>query len=113
MQIVKESQAEPVSEISLLLPLSEKIKKVYSETEIWLFGSRARGDYRVDSDYDLFVIHNYTESISAKINDMIWEYGFDNDLFLTPLIISKQEPNFIKYKTAPIYKVIMKEGIYI
>lgn len=64
-----------------------------------------------DSDYDLLVIHDYPENITEQITDIIWDYGFDIDLFLSPLVLSKQDIIFNKYKFALIYRNIMREGI--
>lgn len=39
-----------------LAPLLARIRAAYQPEEIWLFGSRARGDARPDSDWDVFVV---------------------------------------------------------
>lgn len=42
----------------VLLELLERLKKKLGNTlkEIWLFGSRARGDFSENSDYDVLVV---------------------------------------------------------
>ena len=40
----------------VLAPLLSNIKTTYAPASILLFGSRARGDHRVDSDWDLLVL---------------------------------------------------------
>jgi uncharacterized protein len=42
--------------ISPLGVLLERIRSYYGPEQIWLFGSRARGDARADSDWDLLVV---------------------------------------------------------
>lgn len=39
-----------------LAPLLARIRAEYRPEQVWLFGSRARGDARPDSDWDLFVV---------------------------------------------------------
>lgn len=39
-----------------ILPLLERIRAVYDPRQLWLFGSRARGDAREDSDWDLLAV---------------------------------------------------------
>jgi predicted nucleotidyltransferase len=34
----------------------ERLKNRYNPVSVWLFGSRARGDYRPDSDWDIMVV---------------------------------------------------------
>lgn len=42
-------------DLSPLATLLERIKERYRPIEVWLFGSRARGDARDSSDWDLLV----------------------------------------------------------
>lgn len=37
-------------------PLLARIVEKYHPEQVWLFGSRARGDARPDSDWDLFIV---------------------------------------------------------
>lgn len=39
-----------------IMPLLGRIETQYHPEQIWLFGSRARGDARPESDWDLFVV---------------------------------------------------------
>lgn len=39
-----------------IMPLLGRIEAEYHPEQIWLFGSRARGDARPESDWDLFVV---------------------------------------------------------
>lgn len=41
---------------STIRPLLERIRVVYDPRQLWLFGSRARGDAREDSDWDLLAV---------------------------------------------------------
>lgn len=42
-----------------IAPLVSAVREALRPTDIWLFGSRARGDFRPDSDWDLVaVLHN-------------------------------------------------------
>ncbi|MCB1158466.1 MAG: nucleotidyltransferase domain-containing protein [Leptospiraceae bacterium] len=111
MVTLQEEITNTNSELEKLLPIAKIIRKQYFKTLLFLFGSRARGDFHSDSDYDLLVIHSYRQDAPEKIQEIIWEYGFENDLFITPIILSTKELNFQKYKTTPIYKNVMREGI--
>jgi predicted nucleotidyltransferase len=39
-----------------LQPLLARIIEKYHPEQVWLYGSRARGDARPDSDWDLFIV---------------------------------------------------------
>jgi predicted nucleotidyltransferase len=43
-------------DISPLNTLLARIEETYHPLQVWLFGSRARGDNRPDSDWDLFIV---------------------------------------------------------
>lgn len=48
----------------MLNRITSEIKKIEPNAEVYLYGSRARGDFRNDSDWDVLVItppkRNYT-----------------------------------------------------
>jgi predicted nucleotidyltransferase len=46
----------PTSDLGPLEPLLERIVARLAPEEVWLFGSRAEGRARPDSDYDLLVV---------------------------------------------------------
>jgi uncharacterized protein len=50
--------AQAAREIDLrpIQPLIARIVERYHPDQVWLYGSRARGDARVDSDWDLFIV---------------------------------------------------------
>jgi uncharacterized protein len=44
------------AELAPIAELLDRIEKVYHPEQVWLFGSRARGDARPTSDWDLMVL---------------------------------------------------------
>ena len=63
----------------------KKIVKAIDPEKIILFGSYARGDYKKDSDLDLFIIkdgnHN-SRMMRRKIDGLLWGREFSLDLFV-------------------------------
>ena len=43
-------------DLSALMPIVERLIEAYQPERIYLFGSKARGDYGPDSDFDLMVV---------------------------------------------------------
>ena len=81
--------------------------------KIILFGSRARGDYREDSDWDLLII--IKEKVDSKILDEFW-LSVKRELVnngIIPEIIIVNASDFIKQKhlTGYIYYWAEKEGM--
>ncbi len=63
----------------------EKIVKAIDPEKIILFGSYARGDYKKDSDLDLFIIkdgdHN-SRMMRRKVDSLLGDRKFPVDLFV-------------------------------
>lgn len=57
----------------------EKLKKLPCVEEIWLFGSRARGDHREKSDIDIAIVCNHS---TDKEWDHIMDIIEDSDTLL-------------------------------
>ncbi len=70
--------------------ITEEVEKVgYQVDRIILFGSRARGDYKEDSDYDLFIIlkqnipHDVENKLFVALNRRMNKLNIDNDIIIT------------------------------
>jgi len=51
---------------SILAEITRRIRAVSDPEQIILFGSRARGDFRPDSDVDLLIVKDNIESTGAE-----------------------------------------------
>jgi len=98
----------------ILNRISSVIAQKYPGAEIYLYGSRARGDAKRFSDWDLLVLLNFPSvsfSLETNIMDDMYEIELETGEIISPLIYSKKEWGK-KHKT-PLFENIEKESIKI
>lgn len=99
-------------EREILEKIKEAALKIDPSSEVILFGSRARGDERKDSDWDILIL------VPGKA-DLKTEQRFRHSLFflelkygiaISTLVLSKDDWES-KYHVTPLFHNIKKEGI--
>jgi uncharacterized protein len=94
-----------------LQPLLAKAREQLAVEEFWLFGSRARGDHRPDSDWDVLAVLDDT-SCDAELDSLVsWQIARSADIASTFLTVRKADfldiwgvPNSLGY-------ILAREGI--
>ncbi|HEX3047599.1 MAG TPA: nucleotidyltransferase domain-containing protein [Bacillota bacterium] len=100
-------------EEQILKKTKETIKSIEPSAEIILFGSRARKDYRDDSDWDFLILVDgpvdtqRTDRIRHQLYEIEWETG----QIISSIVKSRQEWDSPKYKVIPLHANIEREGI--
>ena len=90
-------------------------KTKHPNCEIYLYGSRARGDASELSDWDLLVLlnlKNVTFDLETKIMDEFYELELETGEVISPLVYAKRDWNK-KHSSTPLFEKIKKEGIKI
>ncbi len=81
--------------------------------EAFLFGSRARGDYRPDSDWDILILIDnlkVTNEIDDKFRNDLYNLEIESGQIISTFIYSKDYwQKTLIY--SPLYNNIKKEGI--
>ena len=85
------------------------------EAEVYLYGSRARGDHRTDSDWDILVITSrkkVTLEYEIELRDPIYDIELESGHIISLLVYSE-----LDWKTrmpySPLFSNIKKEGLRI
>lgn len=101
-------------EKKVFVGLKNNLLELTDILEIKLFGSRARMDHSSDSDYDiLIVVPSLSAELKNRIREMVWETGFEHDMFISALIVSRKEWYESPLKVSPIKKAIEREGVFV
>lgn len=94
----------------------QRIKMLILQTEpsakIYLYGSRARGTARLDSDWDLLILLNkdrITNEEEQSIAYPLYDLEFEIGEVISPMVYSEKEWDS-KYRITPFYSNVMREG---
>ena len=101
--------------VNMLNKLKEVAQNVVpSGGQVWLYGSRARGDYRDKSDWDLLILVDQPhikssdeDNISFPFVEMGWHQAAD----ISPLIYTFEEWN--QREASPFWQNVEREKIRI
>jgi len=82
--------------------------------EFWVYGSRARGDATEESDFDIYlVVEDLTPLSRQKIDEVIWEVGFERDRVITAIVVTRDQIERGPFGANPLLRLIEQEGVAI
>jgi len=94
----------------------KRIKKIVSDNyplaKVYLYGSRARGTMKPDSDWDLLILLNQdkiTTDIERKVTYPLYDLEFEIGEVISPMVYSEKDWNS-KHFITPFYLNVMREG---
>jgi predicted nucleotidyltransferase len=92
--------------------IREKIHEVDPGAKVILYGSRARGDERWDSDWDILVLTDKAVTLEKEraIRNNLFELELDTGEPFSLFVYSKEEWE-TRQRITPFYSVVNKEGI--
>ena len=93
--------------------ITKAIHRQDPTAQAFLFGSRARGDNKHDSDWDILILINnqtVTSEIEDKFRDVLYSIELESGQIISAFIYPKSywQKNL---KFSPLYKSVKKEGI--
>ena len=101
------------ADIELLRRCKRAITDVASNTDVVLYGSRARGDAGEDSDYDILVIVDGPAdmALEEKMVGNVYPLELESGQILTLIVYSKQQWDSALYRAMPFRKNVEREGV--
>ena len=102
------------SKKEILLKIKAQVRRVESDSEVFLFGSQARGDAREDSDWDILILTSENTDIKheQKFRHELFNLELEYGVAFSTFVYSKHDWNH-KYSVTPFYKNIEKDGLRI
>ncbi len=102
-----------VADAALLQRCKRAIADVVADAEVILYGSRARGDARDDSDYDILVIVNgpVDMALEEKMVSNVYPLELETGAVLTLIVYSRVQWDSPLYRAMPFHKNVDREGV--
>ncbi len=96
---------------NILSLVKNRIKEIDPDSRILLFGSRARGKSRKDSDWDFLILSNRTvdRDFQNRIYDSLFEVELETDEVLTGIVQNVIIWNDLKMTS--FYQNVLRDGI--
>ena len=100
------------NEEKALKRLREELFARYPIIDYRLYGSKARGEGREDSDLDVMIeLPDYDRAVVEEIDDTVYRINLEYDVFISALVFGKDELEKGPMSESPIYKTIQREGV--
>lgn len=94
--------------------VKEAVQRVDPTATVILYGSRARGDARPDSDWDFLVVHqgSFDSADETRCRRKVFhEVELEHDVIVSLLHRSKAQLQSDLYQAMPIHQNINREGV--
>jgi len=102
-----------MTEQTVLRNIKNVIHERDPKAEAFLFGSRARGDFKHDSDWDILILVDnpiVTNELDDWFRDKLYDIELDSGQIISTIIYSKSYwKNMLKY--SPLYQNVINEGL--
>jgi predicted nucleotidyltransferase len=98
---------------SLLPEIKSEIFKDYPSAQVIFFGSRARGDERSFSDWDILILieKDITEIQKIELHDKLYEIELKTGEVINAIIHTRREWNHPLMRITPFYQNVEQEGV--
>ena len=99
------------------MQLPQKVKNIVRKfdenVKVVMFGSRARGEHKHDSDWDFLILLNISlnHEVESQIRDKLYELELASGEVISPVI--EENTRWKDLAVTPLYKSIQNDGVKI
>ncbi len=108
-----ESWQARTADADLLQRCKKAIRAVVPDADVILYGSRARGDAKDDSDYDLLVLVDRSADVTVhqQLISSIYPLELETGAVLTLSIYNRDLWNSKLYRAMPFHENVDRDGV--
>lgn len=94
--------------------IRDYIDTIDPTTDVILYGSRARGDEKKDSDWDILILTEYSTNLMTerKFRDKLYDLELETGETFSVFVYSKSDWQ-TKQRITPFYHNVSQEGLWI
>ena len=113
MKQLQEYQTGAEEEKILLTRCRTAIESIDPSAEVILYGSRARGDAKPESDYDLLILTDGETTLRREdtFRRQLFPIELETGAVLTVILVSRKNWNSVLYGAMPFYQNVVKDGV--
>ncbi len=92
--------------------IRKNISTIDPKAEVILYGSRARGDSKPDSDWDILILTDYPVDLNKEriFRDHLYDLELETGESFSVFVYSKNDWN-TKQRITPFYNNVIREGV--
>jgi uncharacterized protein len=101
------------AELALLQRCKAAVRRIAPGATVILYGSRARGQAELASDYDLLVLTGepVPAEVPERIGDALYEIEIECGVVISEFVIDRGEWDGPHRKVTPLHENVEREGI--
>jgi uncharacterized protein len=96
----------------IIRQIRQTVSQVDDKAEVILYGSRARGDERMDSDWDILVLTDYRVDLTKEraLRYPLYDLALELEEQFSVFVYSKNEWH-TRQRITPFYENVSQEGV--
>lgn len=100
-----------MTDAEFLQRVKRSVHEIDPHAEVWLFGSRARGDAHEDSDWDFLILTNepVDRVFKRRLRDHLYDIGFESGRVIGTVIQNKTV--WEDLAVTDLYQNVREDGI--
>lgn len=102
-----------MSKEELLAKIKQIVLTIEPDAQVILYGSRARGDAGIDSDWDfLILLHGkVADSRVKQLRHHLYLFELESDQIFSALVLSTDEWETTLISVTPFHDTVVREGV--
>ncbi|MEZ0541440.1 nucleotidyltransferase domain-containing protein [Fibrella arboris] len=99
-----------MTDAEFLQAVKRSVHEIDPQAEVWLFGSRARGDARPDSDWDFLILTavDLSKGNRWQFSDHLTDLSLKSGQVISSVVYPYQEK--ARLRVTDLYKNVVREG---